>query len=678
MQLHYGEDDGLYWLTSSYEERETCKAAGFRWNPHQRRWETRDSYHARTLLRVATAATRAHLEALVAQQEATKALSRATTLDIELPVPDGHAYLPFQKAGIALASSRPSTLIADSMGLGKTVQALGVCNVLPTIRTVLVVCPATLKLNWRNEARAWLLPALAYELAVIDTKWSKEQLHTFFAEATETSRRLAIVNYDILHRFCTEIPFATAGTKKVSTLRFLDGYAVDQIIVDECHMIKHEKSRRSKAVRGVTATRKLCLSGTPIENRPIELFPILNYLDPLTWHNYFQFGTRFANAHQTDYGWNFSGSSHSAELHDILRSTVMIRRLKSDVLSELPPKIRQVIELPANGAASAVAAERRAYARHQARLLALRADVELAKADDNEAAYRGAVQALRHGARAAYTAMATVRHATALAKLPYVLEHLTACLEQEAKLIVFFWHHDVAHALAHALQAYQPALLTGEVTSVQHRQAAVERFQTDTACRVFLGSIGAAGVGITLTAASHVVFVELDWVPGRISQAEARPHRIGQTEPVLIQHLVLEGSLDATMARALVAKQTTIDAVLDTQAPFTVEEWEVPEVPVLATAPALEQHATCAVSRAQVARDAVDIAPDEIASVHAALQVLAGLCDGARRTDHMGFNMVDAQIGHALAAQPTLSPRQAVLGQKIIGKYHRQLALVEQ
>ena len=238
---------------------------------------------------------------------------------------------------------------------------------------------------------------------------------------------------------------------------------------------------------------------------------------------------------------------------------------------------------------------------------------------------------------------------------------------------MFAHHHDVVHALRDELAAHLPAVLTGEITSMAVRQAAVDRFQADPTCRVFLGSITAAGVGITLTASSHVVFAELDWVPGNISQAEDRAHRIGQENMVLIQHLVLEGSLDATMARRLVAKQVVIDAALDTQGQADAAELQAPLVPLRRE----EEPATASLSRRQVAQDAESLTPREILHIHAQLKYLADRCDGAHDKDGAGFNRLDTQIGKFLAACGSLTARQAVLGRRICKKYARQLERAE-
>ena len=260
----------------------------------------------------------------------------------------------------------------------------------------------------------------------------------------------------------------------------------------------------------------------------------------------------------------------------------------------------------------------------------------------------------------AFTEMSKARHATALAKIPHVIEHLKDCLENGP--VVFFAHHkDVIAAIN---EAFPDAVkITGDV-GMEDRQTAVDAFQAGKT-NLFLGNILAAGVGITLTASAHVVFGELDWVPGNMSQAEDRCHRIGQEQSVLVQHLVLEGSLDADMAKKLIKKQAVIDAALDskhavdfgTDGPDAVSVAQVAvEVPV-----------------AKVVEEAAKLTATQVEAVHRGLRMLAGVCDGAARLDGCGFNKMDANIGHSMANQASLSNRQAVLGMKLVNKYRRQL-----
>jgi hypothetical protein len=556
--------------------------------------------------------------------------SRATDAACVIPCPEGLAYLPFQKAGIVFASTRPTVLLADEMGLGKTVQAIGLINLLPEIERVLVICPASLKLNWAKELNRWLTRPLSVGIAGAK--------HLTMASIT-------IINYDILSRHEGEL---TART-------------FDLIIADECHFIKNPKTKRAQQVFGLTGKRKAYLTGTPIVNRPKELFPLLSQLDPLNWPSPWKFKQRYCGLHHNGFGWVDTGATNLEELQDRLRSTIMVRRLKKDVLTELPPKRRQIIELPVPGAkASLVEAEHAFYEAREDRMATLRAAVELARVSDEPGAFEASVGQLRKGMGVDFAEMSKLRRETALLKLPDVLAHLDTALEESSKIVVFAHHREVLQQLA-AHFGPDGVLLYGD-TPLADRQRAVDRFQTDDRCRIFIASILAAGVGITLTASSHVVFAELDWVPGNVTQAEDRCHRIGQADSVLIQHLVLAGSTDATMARTIVAKQAVIDRALD------VEHARVPILPVLGPTPVVET-----LTKRDLDADAQRLTEPQIVVIHAALRTLAAYCDDARSVDGQGFSKIDVAIGKSLAATWRLTPKQAALGQRIAWKYRRQL-----
>jgi hypothetical protein len=193
-----------------------------------------------------------------------------------------------------------------------------------------------------------------------------------------------------------------------------------------------------------------------------------------------------------------------------------------------------------------------------------------------------------------------------------------------------------------------------------NRQAAIDAFQIDPVIKVFVGSITAAGVGITLTAASTVIFAELSWVPGDISQAESRLHRIGQKDAVNVRHIVLNGSLDSKLAKTLVEKQEIIELALDK---------EIEQIPITPG----PQAATTRTSRQKIEQEAMTIGAEQIEAIHEGLRTLSAMCDGARSLDGSGFSMIDTHIGKSLAAAYSLSAKQAALGRKILIKYKRQL-----
>jgi hypothetical protein len=194
--------------------------------------------------------------------------------------------------------------------------------------------------------------------------------------------------------------------------------------------------------------------------------------------------------------------------------------LKRDVLKDLPPKMRQVIELPADGCENVVKSEILAFERKEDVLTTMRLRVELAKASESPEDYKQAVAALTKGIQVAFEELSRIRRETAIAKIPVVTEHVAAILSEGHKVLLFCHHKEVARQLAEAFPR-ENVVLTGD-TSLKDRDAAVERFQKDDGIRLFIGTIGAAGVGLTLTASSYVVFAELDWVPGNVTQAEDR------------------------------------------------------------------------------------------------------------------------------------------------------------
>ena len=580
------------------------------------------------------------------QIQAKREASRAKDADVAVPSPEGLEYLPYQRAGIAYSLNAGNVLIGDEMGLGKTIQAIGIWNADPTLKTALVVCPASLRLNWAKEWKKW--DTRGATVGVVNGGKASDW------EAAQAADVL-VINYDVLSKHRARI----------------DARTWDLLVADEAHYCKNPKTARTKALFGakakgkqtqaaIAARRRVFLTGTPLVNRPIELWPLVESLDPTGLGRHFMaFAKRYCAAAKNRFGWDFSGSSNRAELQDRMREAFMVRRLKEDVLTELPAKVRQVIEIPANGASDAVRREQEAFASREQILEELQIAVELAKASDNPDDYAQAIENLKQGMSAAFTEMSAARKDVAEAKVPYVAEHLETALEN-GPVVCMAHHKSVVAAIAERFEG-RCVTLTGE-TPMAKRQEAVERFQAGEV-DLFIGNIQAAGVGITLVRSSHVVFAELDWVPGNLSQAEDRCHRIGQNDSVLVQHLVLEGSLDAVMARKVIDKQKVIAEVLDKEG--------LRDEPV--ATPSKKRPATVKLTPDEIDKQAAKITSAQLAAIHHGLRQLAAYCDGARSEDGMGFNKLDTGIGKSLACQATITKRQAVLGKKLVNKYRRQL-----
>lgn len=433
----------------------------------------------------------------------------------------------YQKSGLErLLRLGGDALLADEPGLGKTAVALSYCLALDAA-SVLVVCPASLRLNWRREMALW---------------WPSEPI--LGAE---------VVSYEGL------VKAARAG---------LPPFAV--AIFDEAHYLKNPSTRRTKAALSVRAGRRLFLTGTPMVNRPMDLWPLLKAMGCRI--SRVEFGKRycagvlkpvsFRRGRPVRWAWDFRGASHLEELAEGLSRRWMVRRLKADVLSELPPKSRTVVELPASGPAEP----------GEVRGLALRV---IRSWDEYGADAADAAIGLMPREIAVLTA---ARLEAGRRKLPQVINHLRgSLLEEEDKVVVFAWHREIIEQLAREFRDVGAVALHGGMSDAA-KDAAVRAFQEGTS-RLFVGQILAAGAGLTLTAASTVVFAEIDWVPGNMAQAEDRCHRIGQGSPVRVIVMALEGSADLLLANALVAKADTINrAVRPSEGPAAALAAQIGEI----------------------------------------------------------------------------------------------------
>lgn len=520
-------------LTRGPSDKDIPKSAGFRWDRDAGRWTTRSPAVASRLIDYADDVAREILQQHIAATSGAIAASKAVSTDSVIPCGDGYEFLPYQRAGIAFASSRNSVLIADDMGLGKTAQAIGTVNMSDAAH-ILIVCPASLTKNWAREIG----------------KFDSRGLSVGFATTKEvdTDTNYTITTYDVFSR-------DTLSAKELLRRNW------DILILDEAHYCKNSKAARTKRIlggrdeAGLQARRRIYLTGTPIMARPIELFPLLNSLVPGEFGNYFGYAKRYCGGKEGRFGLDVSGATNLDELQTRLRSTVMIRRMKADVLTELPEKRRQIIDFPADSteAKAALKAEVKAVeARSRAQ-----AAIAAAKKGGGDATAE-----MMGGLRSALAEITKARHDTARAKLPLCIDHIREAAESTGKVIIFAHHRDIVDALTAGLSDLGVVSITG-ATPTDARQGIVDEFQNNPDTRVFIGNIQAAGVGLTLTAASTVIFTELDWTPAAMAQAEDRAHRIGQKSAVLVQYLVLEGSIDHNMLRTLENKQSVIDEAIN-------------------------------------------------------------------------------------------------------------------
>jgi SWI/SNF-related matrix-associated actin-dependent regulator 1 of chromatin subfamily A len=561
--------------------------------------------------------------------------SRALDAEIEVPCNPGMAYRGFQLAGIKYIRDHEGTMLADEMGIGKTIQAIGVINLLPNICRVLVVTKANLKINWYRELCKWLVRPMSVGIA--DSK-------------SFPTTDIVIMNYDIAHKY----------------ERSLSNYW-DLVVLDESHRIKSRTARRTKAIvgykptreeskagmlptSGIPAKRRLALSGTPIENTIQEMFTVLNYLCPDKFPSRSKFESQWLRGEKSAYGWQISGPKNIANLQQHLRETCLLRRLKKDVLKELPPKTRIIVELDKSGLEEQLKLEKIVAARHEDLMVETQASYELAKAADSEAEFKDKISSLRQRTGVAFSEISRVCHEEALAKLPKVIEALEDDMEENGcKIVVGAYHQDVARRLHEHFP--NSVLYSGEIRDDRLKQQAVDRFQNDPTTGPFFGTIRAAGEGITLTASSLVVLVEEDWVPGKITQFEDRCHRMGQLNSVLVKHYVVSGSLDVNKALTCIEKQALADGALDNEKPDADE-------------PALVSGHRSLATKAQVEIEASVVTEEQLVVIHHLVKVLF---------DQVEMHAVDNAVAGVLASQLRVTAKQAILGRKLVLRYRDKL-----
>jgi SWI/SNF-related matrix-associated actin-dependent regulator of chromatin subfamily A-like protein 1 len=392
----------------------------------------------------------------------------------------------------------------------------------------LVVCPASLRLNWLREAARWLPRRSAAALG---------------ADERPDDAEIGVVSYDVLHRLTDAVEQRPPRA----------------LILDESHFVKNPSARRTRAARAVASALDhdalvLLLTGTPIINRPAELAAQLQVLDRL---DVVGGARRLQRVHDQGRGLD--------ELNQRLRRTCYVRRKKADVLTQLPDKQRVVVPVElANRREYAdvqhdVARWARAQAEADAQFLAA---IEGLQPDEREAAVR---ERGREAAQRARRAEALVRLnklalVAARGKLDAANEWIDAFTQADEKLVVFCRHREIAGAL-HA--AHPSAALASGALAADRRNEEVARFQHDPQCRLIVCSLAAAGVGLTLTAASNVAFVEMGWSPAVNDQAEDRVHRIGQASAVTAWYLLAAGTIDERIAAVVDEKRRLVNAASD-------------------------------------------------------------------------------------------------------------------
>jgi SNF2 family DNA or RNA helicase len=459
--------------------------------------------------------------------------SRSISADIEIPTLTGN-LLPYQCAGVVYAAKTMRTFIADEMGLGKTIQAIATVEHVMDSYPAVVVCPPSLVLNWVMEWNKWL-PRLRVT-AVTNRKTFPD-----------------FGSYDVV----------VVGYSNISHWqKNLMGHRA--YIFDESHYCKTPNAQRTKsAIKIAHSAPKntiiLCLTGTPVTNRPNEYASQLDILGRLKdFGGLWGFYRRYCAAYQDSFGvWNISGHSHLDELNDRLRGSCYIRRTKDQVLSELPPVIHSKVVVDGNSNAM------KEYKKAEKDIILYIAERarEIAK-EQGKPMWGAAISAMiRAEANEHLVRLSVLRKLAAKAKMEVVEEWINARLENGKKVVVAAHHRDIVDEIA---RKYGNIRIQGGM-AVEEVEKNKRRFQTESveSAPVIVLSIQAAKTGHTLTAAEECLFVELPWTPADVDQTYSRLHRIGQKGSVTATYLLTVDTIDEEIYTLIEKKRSVVDAAVD-------------------------------------------------------------------------------------------------------------------
>ena len=439
----------------------------------------------------------------------------------------------FQKEGLDfLLKSSGNALLADEMGLAKTVQTLSYVSTEKQTFPVLIVAPLVTLNNWEREIEKFLkkksrngriLESNSPSVTLIRTGKSKELPKT----------DIYVINYELLLKRSGD----------------LEQVGIRTIVCDEVHNLRSKTTQKYKAVKKLaalpTVQYRIGLSGTPIYNRGSEIWPIIDILKPGLLGSFKEFCEYFC--YVNDKGKAIVLENKRASLRNELQKHVMLRRKKADVLKELKDKVRY----------KEVIASDTDYYLEELDKIWKKLENEQKEAQtefSKSASYHRAIQ--------------SERQIAGVAKLPHVINFVKNIMEIEESVVVFC-HHKVIHKLLHeSLQEFSPVSIIGGQTD-STRQDQIDKFQKGES-KLMIAGIRAGNVGINLTKAKYVIFAELDWSPAIHRQAEDRLHRIGQKNTVFAYYLIGNGTLDDHVASILVDKSYEIDAIMDE----TVETYE--------------------------------------------------------------------------------------------------------
>ena len=435
--------------------------------------------------------------------------------------------LPYQLDGIAFAAGAGRAVLADDMGLGKTIQGIGVAELLAQqadLRKVLIICPTSLKSQWRNEINKFSCRDCQLILGSASQRAEQYDNDAFFT----------ICNYEQVLR----------------DLQSIELVKWDLIILDEGQRIKNWEAKTSAVVKSLKSPFALVLSGTPLENRLDELYNVVQFVDDRRLGP----GFRFFNQHRVvDEKGKVLGYKNLEQLRNTL-TPILLRRTRAQVLNELPPRTTEIILIPPTEEQQEINATHMRIVAHIVRKAYIN-EMDLLR-------LRQALLTCRLAADSTYLVnKLEPGHSTKLERLGELLEQLF--VDPTRKIVLFSEWTTMLNLIEGILkkQKLKFVRLDGSVPQ-KKRLSIVNEFQDDPTCQLFL-TTNAGSVGLNLQAANTVINVDLPWNPAVLEQRIARAHRMGQKNPVQVYLLVTESTLEQNLLITLQDKQKLALAALD-------------------------------------------------------------------------------------------------------------------
>ncbi|MBK7885502.1 MAG: DEAD/DEAH box helicase [Chitinophagaceae bacterium] len=465
--------------------------------------------------------------------------------ELTVDIPLKKQMFTFQGRGVAYNLIHKRVIVGDQPGLGKTAQAIATVEA-ADCKCVLVICPATIRENWKREIEdIW-----TNKKALILTDRVKTTWPTFYKVGMI---KYFICNYESLKKyFVEEINKPEDKPMRLNHIKFRDTIDLfDAVIIDEIHRCKDGKTQQSKFVMGIARGKEyvLALTGTPVVNKPIDLVPqlhIIGHLASVVSHipapvgkdgklgdvsGYKRFVDRFCQ------GWN--QASNLKELNYMLHKHCFYRREKSEVLKDLPDKMRSILKCDIENRPEY------SHAENEFKNFLKSAGFSSGQIDKSMRAE-------------ALVKMMLLKKLSARGKINEVVEHVKEVVEAGEKIVVFAWHREIVYALKEAIPG--AVTIVGD-DSMDQRQRAVDGFQNNPKVQVIICNIKSGGVGITLTASSRVAFIELPWHPADGEQCEDRCHRIGQKDSVQCSYFLGINTIDEYIYEIIEKKRLIVNQV---------------------------------------------------------------------------------------------------------------------